>query len=458
MKGNRSLRSGGRSGRVAFCAFGIVALSGQAWAQVGFREAPIRYASAPSLDPVVRLQERINSGAARLEFDERHGYLKSVLGQLDVPISSQTLVFSKTSLQYPKIGPKAPRALYYNDEVYVGWVRDGQFLEVAAVDPRLGPLFYTLDQEATDRPEFVRNDQNCLQCHVSARTQGVPGILLRSVFANPSGSPSGSLRGFTTGHETPFEQRWGGWYVTGTHGRQLHMGNVVIADKAHPDRLDREAGANLTDLSDRFDTGAYLAKHSDIVAQLVLAHQAGFQNRLTRAGYLGQVAASGGPADGLEAAVEELLEYLLFTEEVALAGPIAGTSPFAEEFSRRGPRDSQGRSLRDFDLERRLFRYPCSYLIGSEAIDALPGPAKARFFERLDAILTGRDDSPAFAHITPEDRRAVRAILIETRPGLADLGRTPARDGGARTTPGLGTGPDRRPAPARVAAPRCDRG
>jgi hypothetical protein len=195
-----------------------------------------------------------------------------VFDTLKVPISSQTLVFSKTSFQYRKSSPQAPRALYFNDDVYVGQVRDGKVLEFVSFDPMQGAIFYILDEHQSDRPTFQRAELDCTQCHVAAGTRGEPGVLLRSVFPTPTGTQAMQTASFITGHQSPLKDRWGGWYVTGTHGRQTHMGNVVVRDKEHPEDLDRAAGANLVDLSKQLDTSAYLTPHSDIVAHLVLAH------------------------------------------------------------------------------------------------------------------------------------------------------------------------------------------
>jgi hypothetical protein len=115
---------------------------------------------------------------------------------------------------------------------------------------------------------------------------------------------------------------------------------------------------------------------------------------------------------------EQLIRYLLFASEAKLDGPVDGGSGYAAQFSARGPRDSRGRSLRDFDLNTRIFRYPCSYLIYSEAFDAIPEPAKTYVYHRLFEVLTGRDQSPDFASLSAGDRRAIFEILTATKPGL----------------------------------------
>ena len=410
---------------IAMMALGQVAVRKQGY--VPYSEAPINYLSDHLNDPVAKLQNRIERGETNLQYEPEHGYLKSVLEKLGIPISSQTLVFSKTSFQYKKISPQTPRALYFNDDVYVGQVHDGKVLEFASFDPMQGAIFYLLDEHRAERPTFERAELDCTQCHVAASTRGVPGVMLRSIFANPSGTQATHAAAYITGHESPLRDRWGGWYVTGTHGTQTHMGNAVVEDREHPEQLDRPAAANLIDLSKRFDTSAYLTGHSDIVAHLVLAHQTQMHNLITLTNYKTRLGEQyKGPA-------EELVRYLLFANETPLDAAIVGTSGFAEEFAERGPRDAQGRSLRDFDLHKRIFKYPCSYLIYSESFDSLPGPAKEYVYHRLFEVLTGREQSPEFARLTARDRRAILEILLATKPGLpeewTDLKQKPSRKG-----------------------------
>ena len=319
------------------------------WAQAAFESDPINYHTAPVRDPVARLQQRIDAGEVTLRFESPHGYLKSVLDALQVSPVSQMLVFSKTSLQIQRISPQTPRALYFNDDVYVGWVPHGDVMEASAVDPQQGTVFYTLAQDGGGKPRFVRDRGDCLSCHASSRTSDVPGLLVRSVFTAPSGQPHFGAGSFVTTHASPLKERWGGWYVTGTHGAQRHMGNVLAEDKEHPEQLDREAGANVTDLRSKFDTAAYLTAHSDIVALSVLEHQAELHNLITRTNYDARLAIRdaaimnkmlGQPEQGLTAstqrriehAVEKLLKCLLFAEEARLTDPLRGTSGFAERF------------------------------------------------------------------------------------------------------------------------------
>lgn len=415
-------------------AFAALA-GGGAQAQIEFEREPIHYGQVETHDRVARLQHAIERGDVALQYDDNHGYLKSLLLALDIPVQSQNLVFSKTSFQLRRISPARPRAVYANDDTYVGFVQGGDVLELASVDPDQGTMFYTLLQERAERPRFVADRGECLTCHATSRTQGVPGLLVRSVYSDRGGQPMIGSGTFSTDHRSPFSERWGGWYVTGTHGAMRHMGNVIARDRTRPEDLDREAGANVTDLSSRIDTSPYLAPTSDIVALMLLEHQVQMHNYFTLANfetrhalYYDQVMnqALDRPADyqsesterRVAAAGDKLLKYLLFSEEFALAGPVAGDPEFQRAFEARGPRDSQGRSLRDLDLHTRLLKFPCSYLIYSESFDRLPPPVRAYVVERLRNVLTGADDDPAFAHLSAEDRAAIFEILTQTKPDL----------------------------------------
>jgi hypothetical protein len=405
-------------------------------AELPYEREPIDYLKAPTDDPVTRLERRIDQGAAVLKFDERHGWLPSLLAELGVPVDSQVLVFSKTSFQRTKISPATPRALYFNDETYVGFVQRGDVVEISTTDPSLGGVFYTVEQKPGVRPAILRQTHDCLQCHASSKTQEVPGHLVRSVFPDASGQPTFSAGTFLTSHESPLKERWGGWYVTGKHGTQTHMGNVLVADRRRPENLDTAAGANCSDLAGLVDTSPYLTGHSDIVALMVLEHQTKMHNLITAAAYHTRIAlhyeeginrALGRGADEVSAsserriqsAAEKLLKYMLFVDEATLSEPVSGTSGFAEWFAARGPRDRQGRSLRDFDLSRRLFKYPCSYLIYSEVFDHLPAAAKDYIYRRLYEILTNQDQTAEYCNLSTAERQAVFEILRDTKPDLA---------------------------------------
>jgi hypothetical protein len=363
-------------------------------------------------DPISKLKERMAKGEVRLEFDAKYGYLPSLLKSLKVPVSSQTLVFSKTSLQSEGISPSTPRALYFNDDIYAAWVQGAPGIEIMAVDSQKGAVFYFLGQENDGRPEFERvTGHICSSCHfVQGLKTFVPRVLFSSVIPDATGNVEGTFP-FQTTDQSPMIERWGGWYVTGTHGAQRHLGNVFLKTPASPignlPQIDYSKSSNVTSLSSRFDTSRYLSPHSDIVALMVFAHQAEVHNLIALAAAKPDVAP--------QETGEPLLKTMLFAGAEPLKEPIKGTASFAAEFAALGPRDSRGRSLRDFDLNTRLFRYPLSYLIYSEAFDGIPPNLKTYVYRRLVEVLSGKDTSRDFAHISRADRATILEILRETK-------------------------------------------
>jgi len=397
-----------------------------------YERPPIDYLNAEVHDPVARLNRKLADGQLTLEYDPRHGYLPAILQALDIPVSSQTLVFSKTSLQLQKISPRLPRALYFNDDVYVGYCQRGEVLEFGATDDWQGATFYTLEQTRQEKPQFVRDQGSCLTCHASARTQNVPGYLIRSVFPNGAGHPILGSGTFTTNHSSPFRERWGGWYVTGHHGTMRHMGNQVYS-KNEAATPNLEIGANVDSLDSWIKTDAYLSPHSDLVALMALEHQTQMHNALAAANYETRQALHQSyqmnelldrPADlvsdsaqrRIAAVVEQVVRQLLFCDEFRLEHPVSGTSNYAVEFAALGPFDSQGRSLRQFDLQQRLFRYPCSYLIYSGAFRQLPSLARTAIVQQVTDILQAEGVRPGFEHLSPADKLAIWEILQATHP------------------------------------------
>jgi hypothetical protein len=409
-----------------------IVLVSTAFGQRGdYEQAPIRYFETEVHDAVAQLAERLERGKTQLEHRGAEGYLRSVLKELDVPVSSQTLVFSKTSLQLHRISPRRPRAIYFNDDVYVGYCQHGDVLELAATDAHQGATFYTLDQTASERPKLLRDRGECLSCHASSRTQNVPGYLVRSVFPDAVGRPKLGSGTYTIDHTSPFRERWGGWYVTGTHGQMRHMGNTISRGDEH--EFDFDGGANVVELEGRFDTSYYPSPHSDLVALMVLEHQTQMHNAIAAANYETRQAlhqsfemnrllerpkgfVSELAERRISGVVENVVEHLLMCGEFELTSPVQGTSGFAEGFARRGPTDYQGRSLRHFDLEQRLFRYPCSYLIYSDAFDGLPKVARLRILQRLAEILRGEDESEMYSHLSATMRDELLEILRDTKP------------------------------------------
>lgn len=405
-----------------------------------FEQPPIEYSKSMPDNIVSQLQSRIDRSETELAFEDKCGYLQSLLTALHVPLESQMLVFSKTSLQQRRISPRTPRAIFFNDDVYVGYCASGDVLEVSAVDPKLGAVFYTLDQQPQASPRFERQTDNCLLCHANSRTQGVPGHVVRSLFVNQLGEPLLSEGSKSVDHTTALADRWGGWYVTGKHGRQTHLGNLIVHGRNVPRPVENSQGLNVTQLADRVQLDRYPSQYSDIVALMVFEHQTLVHNCITKANFATRQALDyqqmmnstmeqppNTPLESttrrIQGAGDDLVDALLLVDEAKLAEPVSGVSGYAEAFARTGISDSQGRSLRQFDLQTRIFKYPCSYLIYSQAFDQLPKELLDYVWRRMWEVLAEDSDAKHFAHLSKEDKQAILEILRETKQTLPDYWR-----------------------------------
>jgi hypothetical protein len=396
-----------------------------------WESAPVDYSKTKAHNVVEQLQLKMDDGQTPMAYDTDFGYLPSLLDSLDISVDTQGLVFSKTSFQSSSITPESPRSIYFGDDVYVGSVPGGEVIELSVSDPNLGTVFYTLSQEKSKSPKFIRQDSDCFQCHVSSKTRDFPGHLVRSLYTRDDGNPIFKAGSFLTSHESPFDERWGGWYVTGTHGRARHMGNSFATETDSGAELDRNAGANQHTLNPVVKADQYLAEHSDIVALMVLEHQTQVHNLMVRANFETRFAISDQEmidrafdqdsnqlSDSTRRRIanigEKLVESLFFSKELRLIDPIEGSSNFVNSFSARGPKDSMGRSLREFDLNTRLFKYPLSYMIYSDAFQSLPEEVKDYVTKRVWEILEDDEANAKFLQLTNSSKNAIRQILIET--------------------------------------------
>jgi len=367
----------------------------------------IQYRTADTHTIVDVLNQKLADKSAALAFDPQSGYLKSVLDLLNIPVESQVLVYTQTSLQARHIRMDNPRAIYFNEVASVGYIRGAGLLEIVAQDAAMGSVFYTVRQEPVATATFGR-DQQCLSCHVSWDTLAVAGQTILSTF--PRKNDADYANGFAVDHYRPIEDRWGGWYVTGTRVPARHAGNLPLFMPARP---VTPPPARVS-LEGQIDLGGYLTPYSDVVSLMVLDHQTHLFNLLTRATWESRV---GGPASEsrVAEAVDAIADYLLFVDEAPITdGPIVGSSGFAEKFTASGPRDAKGRSLRELDLKTRLQKYPLSYMIYSPPFQALPADVKALVMAKIDRVLAGEETGPKYAHLTPALRQAIAEILKAT--------------------------------------------
>ena len=439
--------------------------SGPAGAQEDYEyeKAPIRYSATEAHDATEVLMGRIERGELRFEGDDRT-VLKQLLDAFGVPVESQVLVYSKTSLQIDNIRPKNPRSIFFSDHIYVGWVPGG-IMELTAYAKGLGPTFYRVYPDALRQatklagvknllastapppktaempplepekpPRPFERDEDCLRCHGGIFTDRVPGTFIRSVATGEDGTPRLHLGSRVVDHTTPLEERWGGWYVSGANSPLRHRGNVFTPAES---RSANEA-ETCADLSPFFDTKRYPVPTSDILALMVLEHQTSAANTLTKAHFqtrqrlaqqqafqrdLGETVTDE-PNDTtrrvIEASAREVIDALLYKNEVPLPeGGLSGSDAFRDAFKKGGRPASDGRSLRDFQLLTRMFKYRCSFMIESPLFDDLPPVLKKEIFTRLRAILTGRDTDDRYAYLSGSERKAIHAILSETVAGYA---------------------------------------
>jgi len=390
----------------------------EGWPGVLDEHPAIQYSVRPTTDRVARLSAALANHARTLSHDPRTGYLGSLLDALNVPKESQLLVFSKTGVQRAFTSPQNPRALYFSDSVVVGFVPGAPMIEVAAHDAQQGVIFYTLDSAAPE-PSLVRRT-SCLTCHVSASTLNVPGLIARSNFVGDDGSVVPQGDSHDVDHTTAHPDRWGGWFVTqegapAPYSQRGHLGNLTFSPQGHTSSqvfVDWQLGSP--------HAGAYLLDSSDTVSLLAFDHQARAINLLTRLNWESRVASANGHDPVEQAAVlqlvNELADYLLFAGEAPLPVPLTPLPGFAERLRARTPSDKKGRSFGQLEVTSRLLRYPCSYMVYSEAFDSLPASVRLAVYRRMQDALLGRGARDVSARVSLDDRRAILEILTDTKP------------------------------------------
>lgn len=410
----------------------------------------VQYSGPAKANRVWRLQQKLDSGEVRLQWEPKWGYLRSLLRALEIDISSQTLVFSKTSLQTTKIAEPTPRAIYFNDDTYVGFVQGSDLLEFAAIDANVGVVFFGMINRQDTKPLLDREGGRCLTCHdtYSMMGGGVPRVMVMSAPVDDAADTRTFSSASEVDDRTPIAERWGGWYLSGWYlpgedGKPVtHFGNLPL-------RADSESGRvagnqlralmgtrdNRGNVKGYFDTSAYLTDKSDVVALLVMEHQTFVENLITRTRYKAANVVSHGGRDAqgprgwaavsahdqaaLKAIVDPLLRAMFFTDAVPLTGQVVTSSGFTEKFAQRGSQDAEGRSLRELQLEGRLFRYPFSYMVYTESFNSLPPYLLEYIDSRIVEVLSGKDRSGIGSKLSAEDRKAISQIVMATLPRFA---------------------------------------
>jgi hypothetical protein len=420
-------------------AFG--GLSARSQENEEYEQSPVNYSHTEPRDAVARLKARIASGELKFAGDDREVF-KALLREMGVPVESQILVFSKTSFQRSRISPDHPRALYYSDNCYLGWAPGG-LAEVATIDPELGPVFYSFDPRGFSsgaKAEFKR-DADCMGCHGGSYVRGIPGVFARSVYPDENGEPLLRQGTQIVDFRTPFEERWGGWYVTGTHGKALHRGNAFASEKGDQLVFNPASGANRTNLASFFDGKEYLSAGSDIVSLMVFEYQTAAQDALTRAGLacrrmldyqerlehdLREPVNAEPHYDSVksvfESSARDVVDALLFKDEAAIPEGVKGSAAFQRVFAANAPRASDGSSLKELLIAEHLFKNRCGYLIYSDLFLALPRQLKQRIYAKLALALRADNPDPRYGYIGAEERGRIVRVLRQTHPDLKSNG------------------------------------
>jgi len=394
---------------------------------------PHGYFSKDAKDPTTLLMKRIQRGEVLITEANGKPLVERFLKELKLDKGTQVLVFSKTSLQRRAVSYNNPRAIYFNESVYLGWMPNGR-IEIASFDPEIGPLFYfqrQLDDKTS--PLFART-RSCLGCHAGDATNFLPGSLGRSVYPDQTGRSIKSLDDYRrSGHHIPLHDRYGGWFVSGNHGTMRHMGNAIATRENGKVTIDRDQLANLEKLDRFFRTEAYPAPGSDIAALLVFDHQVTMHHRLVEAAYRARQSLFDSKLDPGETDVSKLakgrsieefmegrdkvIDYMLFREEIAI--PKVSCDPgFRRAFTANRLPDAKKRSLKDLRLDGRIFENRCSYMIYSPTFEHLPPMLKGAIYRRIHEILTAKKPVEGFEYLEQDEKQRILEILHATKDDL----------------------------------------
>jgi len=388
---------------------------------VSFRAAIHQYLEKQPRDPFTRIKPDLESGS--LFYDDRKplGYLESLLGKLKISKHSQQLVFSTTSLQLSRISPRNPRAIYFNEDLYLGYVPGGQ-IEVIGIDPEIGAIPYIFSppagRDSRWHPRAIRS-RRCMNCHANSDIGGIPGLLLSSVIPGPGGGSIDAFRQTETGHSIPYDLRFGGWHLTGNHTFPSSWANSTgVMSKSIVTKISNPPGTF-------FNWNQYLVPQSEVIANLVLEHQVGFINRCLGATYRLRefflLEESKDPAKRKERIAQEavrIVEYALFLDEVPLPKPISfENSSFAKDFQ------GNGDPLRQFNLKDRLMQRRCSYMMKSLSFEGLPDELKDIVFSQIKAAMTMPQSklTAKFSYFGETERKEINEALETVFPRYASL-------------------------------------
>lgn len=376
-----------------------------------------QYYTRPLNDPFTKKKADLESGKIPLDYTNGKTFVTSLLKAFDIPASSQMLAFSTTSLQLSKISPSNPRALYFDEDLYISYVPGGK-IEIVSLDPQLGGIFYIFDIPQNGSPLKPERTTQCMNCHAEADTRHVPGLVIKSVIPGPNGGSLDSFRRSLTGHDIPLKQRFGGWYLTGPIPIEDHWGNTI--GKLSPTGLSRRT----IQPGELFSFDNYPYSSSDILPQLLHEHQAGFVNQVVEAAYKyrsymyeDQGNLSPAHAEEMAKTTQQLTRYILFADEAPLPeGQIKGDPQYKKDFLASRKALPSGESLRDFDLQTRLFKHRCSYMVHSAVFQGLAPEYKTQVLQSLAKALDTQSPDPEYSYLSTGEKEVIKKLLQTTLP------------------------------------------
>ena len=384
--------------------------------KLDYKAPPHSYWERPPQDAVTAALAKIQSGELKVDTSSDRAFVASLLGALKVPVSSQLLVYSATSMQSGIINPRNPRALYFNDEIYVGFVPGG-LVEIMGVDPELGGVFYIFDKPQPGQLPRTDRSTRCFNCHAGSATMRIPGLLAESVAPIISGASYENYRRDEQGHQIPLADRFGGWHVTSAKPFGETKANIFARSDGSGVKIVKVKPGEMWDIE------KHLLPSSDILPHLIHEHQIGFDNQVIHAAYLAREIGDKGRtptlADDkrLNEKATALVRYILFTDEAKLPpSGIAGDEKYAADFLSNKKASGTGLSLKDLDLKTRMFKHRCSYMLYTPQWQKLPALIKNRVYAGMKLALSGKDRN--YAYLSAQERLAIVSILRETLPDL----------------------------------------
>ena len=407
----------------SFCLTILLLAHGQIWgvetaqeAKLDYKAPPHNYWERPPQDAVTAALKKIENGELKVDTSNDRAFVSSLLGALKVPVSSQLLVYSATSMQSGIINPRNPRALYFNDEIYVGFVPGG-LVEIMGVDPELGGVFYIFDKPQPGQLPRTDRSTRCFNCHAGSATMRIPGLLAESVAPIISGASYENYRRDEQGHQIPLADRFGGWHVTSAKPFGETKANIFARSDGSGVKIVKVKPGEMWDIE------KHLLPSSDILPHLIHEHQIGFDNQVIHAAYIAREIGDKGRtptlADDkrLNEKASALVRYILFADEAKLPpSGIVGDEQYAKDFLSNKKASGSGLSLKDLDLKTRMFKHRCSYMLYTPQWQKLPSLIKNRVYAGMKLALSGKDRN--YAYLSAQERLAIVSILRETLPDL----------------------------------------